>query len=400
MSIGGAGPGKGFTPPPYPYDRLAAVAELAEAVPGGMVDLSVGTPCDPPADAVMVALASSGTERGYPTSVGSPALRQAVVRYLERRFGIDIDPALVAACVGTKEFVASAAWYLRLRSPERDTVLGPPVAYPTYAMSAQLAGCRYVAVPASPGGGLDLEAVSAAETRRALAVWVNSPNNPTGALDDLAAAAAWGRAHDVPVLCDECYVEFTWAAPPASILEHGSSGVLAVHSLSKMSNLAGARVGFYAGDAELVAYLSEVRKHAGLMVPGPVQAGAVAALDDDAHVAEQRERYRRRLELLAAGLRGAGLDARMPAGTFYLWVPVPPWASELGALDGRGGAWVLAEVLARAAGVLVSPGDLYGEAGSGFVRMAVVAPDDRIALVVDRLAAGTDRRLRAGASVT
>jgi succinyldiaminopimelate transaminase len=383
----------GFVPPPYPYSRLSAVAALAGRHPGGMVDLSIGTPCDPPSDAVVAALASSGTERGYPSSVGSPALRQAAARWIDRRFGVDIDIAQIAACVGTKEFVASAAWFLRLRSPDRDTVLSPAIAYPTYALSAQLAGCRNVAVPETPAGGLDLSQVSDEDAARAVVLWVNSPANPTGSLTDLGVAAAWGRARGVTVLSDECYAEFTWATwPPPTILHHGTGGVVAVHSLSKRSNLAGVRVGFYTGDADIVTFLSEVRQHAGLMVPGPVQAAATVALDDDAHVEAQRHRYRRRLDRLAGVLRARGLDAAVPAGTFYLWVPAPPWAMAQGETEGRDGAWVLAEALAEAAGMLVSPGEFYGEAGAGHIRIAVVQPDDRIDLVARRLADSTDVR--------
>ncbi len=179
-------------------------------------------------------------------------------------------------------------------------------------MGATLAGCRAVAVPPRADGTLDLDAVDDADAARALCLWVNSPANPSGQLDDLAAAAAWGRARGVPVLSDECYVEFTWDGPPRTILEHGTEGVLAVHSLSKRSNLAGVRAGFYAGDAELVEYLREVRKHAGLMVPGPVQAAAVAAWADDAHVDEQRPRYRRPAGAGAAILAGIG-HRRRPA---------------------------------------------------------------------------------------
>jgi aspartate/methionine/tyrosine aminotransferase len=205
---------------------------------------------------------------------------------------------------------------------------------------------------------------------------VNVPSNPTGELDDLGSAATWGRAHAVPVLSDECYVEFTWDGPPHTILEHGTEGVLAVHSLSKRSNLAGARAGFYAGDPDLVRYLSEVRKHAGFMVPGPVQAAAIAAWADDVHVDEQRDRYRARLEAMSLALGKVGVDAPLPAGAFYLWVPAPD-----------GDSWALARRLAEAGGALVSPGDFYGPAGSGFVRVAVVQPDERIALVAERLAA-------------
>jgi succinyldiaminopimelate transaminase len=388
----GASPA-GFVPPPYPYSRLAAVADRAERHPGGMVDLSIGTPCDPPPEAVVAALASSGSERGYPTSVGSPPLRDAARRWMARRFGVDVDTAQIGACVGTKEFVASAAWFLRLRSPARDTVLAPAVAYPTYALSAQLAGCRTVGIPESPGGGLDLSQIADEDAARAVMLWVNSPANPTGTLTDLEAAAAWGRAHGVPVFSDECYAEFTWATwPPPTILQQGTDGMVAVHSLSKRSNLAGVRVGFYAGDADIVTFLSQVRQHAGLMVPGPVQAAAVVALDDDVHVEAQRRRYRGRLERLAQVLSAAGLEAAAPAGAFYLWVPAPDWARDQGAAEGRDGAWVLAEALADTAGMLVSPGEFYGPDGADHVRIAAVQPDDRIELAARRLAESPEPR--------
>ncbi len=388
---------EGFSPPPYPYDRLADAARTASAHPGGAVDLSVGTPCDPPPPAVVEALGTSGTERGYPASIGSTPLRGAAAAWMRRRFGVSLDPAQVAACVGTKEFVASAAWFLRLRTPGRDTVLAPALAYPTYAMGARLAGCRVVEVPTGGDGGSDLSAVSDEDAQRALCLWVNSPSNPTGALSDLGAAAAWGRSRAIPVLSDECYAEFTWDGAPTSIVQWGVDGVLAVHSLSKRSNMAGVRVGFYAGDAALVEYLAEVRKHAGLMVPGPVQAAAVVALEDDDHVARQRERYRHRLGRLAEVLRGVGLEAEMPAGGFYLWVPVPAWADTLGAAEGRPGAWVLTTALAEAAGMLVSPGEFYGEQAAGFVRIAAVQPDDRIELVATRLASSDHPHLRPSA---
>ncbi|MFN8018317.1 MAG: pyridoxal phosphate-dependent aminotransferase [Acidimicrobiales bacterium] len=200
---------------------------------------------------------------------------------------------------------------------------------------------------------------------------------PAGGLDDLAAAAAWGRERGVPVLSDECYAEFTWDGPARSILASGTEGVLAVHSLSKRSNFAGARAGFYAGDAELVGYLSEVRKHAGFMVPGPVQAAGALAWADDDHVVVQRARYLERLERLVEGLGSWGLDASVPAGAFYLWVAAPD-----------GDAWGLARRLAEQAGMLVSPGEFYGPAGGGHVRIAAVQPLERIEVGLDRLAAG------------
>jgi succinyldiaminopimelate transaminase len=359
-------PAPGFVPPPYPYDRLAALVETASALPGGAVDLSIGTPCDPPPAFVVEALATSDAERGYPASIGSPAYRAAAAGWMARRFGVVVDPDLVAACVGTKELVASAPLYLRLRSPDRDTVLHPRLAYPTYAMGATLAGCRAVAYDR-------LDDVHPADAARAVCAWVNSPANPHGELDDLGAAAAWGRAEGVPVLSDECYIEFTWSGPGRTILEHGTDGVLAVHSLSKRSNLAGARAGCYAGDPDLVRYLSEVRKHGGLMVPGPVQAAAVAAWSDDGHVDAQREVYRRRLARLRDVLAGMGVDAPAPAGGFYLWAPAP-----------GGDAWGLAGRLAAELGVIVTPGETFGPAGAGHVRLAAVQPDERIALVARR----------------
>ncbi len=363
----------GFVPPPYPYDRLDRLAAIASDVPGGIVDLSIGTPCDPPPDAVVTALSCSGAERGYPPSIGSAELRQAIVSYLVRRFSLPSAPGEVAACIGTKEFVASTPQYLHLRRPERDTVLYPAVAYPTYEMGAVLGGCRPVAVPPGIDGGLDLGAIDPADASRALLLWVNSPSNPTGALSDLGAAAAWGREHDVPVFSDECYAEFTWSDRPRSILEHGADGVVAVHSLSKRSNLAGLRVGFYAGDAHLVGYLREVRKHAGMMVPGPAQHAAVVALRSDDHVEMQRERYRRRLQSMARTLSAWSGDAvTSPAGGFYLWFDT-------------GDGWQFAERLAAEGGALVSPGDFYGAGGANNVRVAVVQPDDRLELVARRL---------------
>ena len=371
-----------FQLPPYPYDRVAALGKLAEALPGGVVDCSIGTPCDPPLPAVIEALSSSGAERGYPASAGSPTLLRAAASWLERRFGLPSVPVgAVAACVGTKELVASVPQVLRLREPERDTVLYPAVSYPTYAMGAALAGCRAVPVAPLPGrlGGLDLASIADSDARRALLLWSNSPSNPSGGLGDLASEAAWGRARGVPVFSDECYAEFTWDGPPRTVLQSGYEGVVAVHSLSKRSNLAGVRVGFYAGDLELVEFLRSVRRHAGLMVPGPAQAAGAVALNDDSHVEIQRTRYHERLTFLAGVLGEAGCPVDLPEGGFYLWVPVPT--------DRWTDAWAMAEDLARRGGILVSPGDLYGPGGAGFVRVAVVQPMDRLELVAERLAA-------------
>jgi aspartate/methionine/tyrosine aminotransferase len=378
----------GFAPPPYPYDRLNVVSARAVArfgaggslgADGGVVDCSIGTPYDPPPDFVLEAMARSNTARGYPASAGSAAYRQAAADWLHRRFGVSIDPMNeLAACVGTKEFVASTAQYLRLRTPVRDTVLYPAVSYPTYAMGALLGNCRPVPVRELPGGGLDLASIDDADAARALVLWTNTPSNPTGQLTDLAEMAEWGRARGVPVFSDECYAEFTWEGRPQTVLSSGTRGVVAVHSLSKRSNLAGVRAGFFAGDSELVNFLLDVRRHAGLMIPGPVQAGAVAAFADDDHVTAQRLRYRERLEFAAAFMSDAGLRTPIPAGGFYLWVPVPETVA--------GGSWALTEYLAMEGGMLTSPGDLYGPAGAGHVRVALVQPMEALRLVAGRLA--------------
>lgn len=369
---------EGFVPPPYPYDRLKGLAEIAGGHEGGMVDFSIGTPFDPPPQPVVAAMAQSGTERTYPPSIGTPAFRTAAAGWLNRLVGDGVDGPVTAddvrATIGSKEFVAGLPTWLKLRTPGRDTVLYPAISYPSYEMGATLAGCRAVPVPVDERWRIDLSAVDQADIDRALCLWVNTPGNPAGGLDDLDAIARWGRENEVLVASDECYAAFTWDGPARSIVTSGLGGVLAVHSLSKRSNLAGARSGFYVGDPELVHYLGEVRKHAGFMQPGPVQAAAVAAFDDEAHVAAQRDIYRRRLELMVQVVAKLGVETEMPGGGFYLWAPAPD-----------GDAWAFAERLATEAGMLVSPGEFYGAAGSGHVRIALVQPDDRVALAASRV---------------
>ncbi len=369
------GPG-GFVPPPYPYDRLDPLRRRADNLPGGVIDLSIGTPTDPAPDVITDALAAAPV-RGYPPSVGTETLRTAAARWIDRRFGASLDPATqIAATIGSKELVAGIPHWLRLRDPSRDTVLHPAISYPSYAMGATLAGCRAVAVPMTGAGTIDLAAIDDVDARRALCLWVNTPGNPAGGLDDLAAVAAWGADRDVVVCSDECYAELTWQGPPRSVLSHTSSGVLAVHSLSKRSNAAGLRVGFYAGDAELVGYLSEVRKHAGFMCPSPSQAAGAAALEDDDHVSVQRQRYRARLESLIEVLGAIGVESTMPGGGFYLFPS-----------DVAGG-WALAERIADELGALVSPGELYGEVASQHVRIAAVGDDERHELLRRRAGLG------------
>lgn len=376
----------GFIPPPYPQDRLASLKEVARARRGGLVDASVGTPVDPMPDvAVQALIEAARAATGYPPSIGSIAYREAAAAWIERRFGVEVDASQVIACIGTKELVASLPHHLALRDPGRDTVLYPAVSYPTYAMGATLAGLRAVPVPVDDRWHLDLAAVDPADAARALVLWLNDPANPTGACatrDEMLAHVEWARTRGIVVASDECYAEFTYDASgaptaPVTALFAGAEGVLAVHSLSKRSNLAGLRAGFVAGDPGLVQYLGEVRKHAGFMVPAPVQAAGAAALADDAHVDEQRARYAARRRRITPALEAAGLRSAGGPSTFYLWL-----ASEAGE-DG----WQIAARLAESAGLLVAPGDLYGADGAAHARLALTLGDADVEAVVERLSA-------------
>jgi succinyldiaminopimelate transaminase len=376
-----------FVPPPYPHDRLGPVRAVAAAVPGGMVDASVGTPVDPMPEVVVRALADAAAgATGYPPTIGSPALREAAVAWIARRFGCTVTTDDVIPCIGTKELVASLPRVLSLRDPSRDTVLYPAVAYPTYEMGALLAGLRPVPVPVDDEWHLDLSRVDAADAARSLVLWLNDPSNPTGVSSSPAGmrdAVEWARARGVVVASDECYAEFTYdadgvAAAPVTVLDAGTDGVLAVHSLSKRSNMAGMRSGFVAGDRALVGYLGEVRKHGGLMMPAPVQAATVAALGDDEHVAAQRDRYARRRAVVLPALEARGLVHDGGTSTFYLWLRDPDRARD---------GWAIADDLATT-GLVVAPGDFYGRASTDHVRVALTLTDDQVALVADRATAG------------
>jgi succinyldiaminopimelate transaminase len=374
-----------FVPPPYPHDRLGAVRETAAAVPGGMIDASVGTPVDPMPKIVLDALAAAAPgATGYPATIGSASLRDAAAGWIHRRFGCVIAPDDVVACIGTKELVASLPRALSLRDPSRDTVLYPAVAYPTYEMGALLAGLRAVPVPVDDAWHLDLDRVDASDANRALLLWLNDPSNPTGAVatpQGMLDAVAWARARGILVASDECYAEFTYdtdGCPAESVtaLRAGADGVLVVHSLSKRSNMAGLRAGFVAGDHELVRYLGEVRKHGGLMMPDPVQAAAAVALGDDEHVREQQARYARRRALALPALESRGLVHDGGSSTFYLW---------LRDADRTRDGWTIAEDLA-ATGLVVAPGDFYGASSTDHVRVALTLTDEQVDLLCDRAA--------------
>ena len=367
--------------------RVASLRDLAAAHPNGIIDCNIGTPCDPVPNFVKAAVSDAvGASGPYPLSAGSPAYRGAGAEWMNRRFGLAVEPEAVAACVGTKEFVASLPQYLNMLGRRngaagRDTVLYPAIAYPTYAFGAQFAGCRAVAVPLDQHWQLDLNAISEADARRATVLWINVPGNPTSAtasVEVLRAAAEWGRAHGVIVVSDECYVEF---APDAhSILECGSDGVLALHSLSKRSNFAGMRNGLYAGDPALVQQLVQLRREAGLIVPTPAQAAAVAAWSDDEHVGEQRARYERRRAFVLDRLAAHGIEHVGGSMPFYIWLSVTDEAADrFNARDGFDLAARFAEV-----GWLTAPGATFGTTGTPYVRIAMVQPDDVLLTALDR----------------
>lgn len=354
----------------FPWDTLTDAAATARSHPDGIVDLSVGTPVDPVAPVIREALAAASAAPGYPATAGTAALRVAVVAALGRRYGVSgLAEHAVLPVIGTKELIAWLPTLLGL-GPD-DTVVVPELAYPTYEVGARLAGTVVVAA----------DSLTQLGPRCPALVYLNSPGNPTGAVlgvEHLRKVVGWARERGALVVSDECYLGLGWDATPVSVLhpavsDGDHSGLLAVHSLSKSSSMAGYRAGFVAGDADVVAELLAVRKHAGMIVPNPVQSAMVAALDDDAHEADQKARYARRRETLLAAFRGAGFEIESSEAGLYLWAT-------------RGQACRDTVDWLADRGVLVAPGDFYGPAGSRHVRVSLTATDERIAAAVARLA--------------
>ena len=356
--------------PVFPWDTLTDVTAIARAHRDGIVDLSVGTPVDDVAPVIRAALAAASATPGYPTTAGTPELRASIHAALQRRFGITgVDSAAVLPVIGTKELIAWLPTLLGLGSD--DTVVIPELAYPTYDVGARLAGAQVLAADSLTQIGPQAPAL----------LFLNSPSNPSGrvlGLDHLRKVVGWARERGVLIASDECYLGLAWDAAPLSVLhpsvcDGDHTGLLAIHSLSKSSSLAGYRAGFVAGDASVVAELLAVRKHAGMMVPGPIQAAMVAALDDDDHVAVQRERYAQRRAVLLSALRGAGFTVDHSEAGLYLWAT-------------RGEPCRDTVTWLAQRGILVAPGEFYGPAGAQHVRVALTATDERIAAAAERLA--------------
>ncbi|MGA4839789.1 bifunctional succinyldiaminopimelate transaminase/glutamate-prephenate aminotransferase [Streptomyces sp. G45] len=355
--------------PTFPWDKLEPYKATAAAHPDGIVDLSVGTPVDPVPEVIQKALVAAADSPGYPTVWGTPELRDALTGWCERRLGArGVTHRNVLPIVGSKELVAWLPTQLGLGPGDR--VAYPRLAYPTYEVGARLARADHVTyddpTELDPAG-LKL-------------LWLNSPSNPTGRVlskDELTRAVAWAREHGVLVASDECYLELGWEADPTSVLHPdvcGGSydGVVAVHSLSKRSNLAGYRAAFLAGDAAVLGELLQIRKHGGMMTSAPTQAAVVAALGDDAHVREQRERYAARRAVLREALVGHGFRIEHSEASLYLWATRDE------------SCWDTVAHLATL-GILVAPGDFYGEAGRDFVRVALTATDERVRAAATRL---------------
>ncbi|HEU4424624.1 MAG TPA: succinyldiaminopimelate transaminase [Pilimelia sp.] len=388
MNLGAGGPAAGL--PDFPWDLLAPVKRIAAVHPDGIVDLSMGTPVDPVAPVIREALTGAANSPGYPLTAGSAVLRRAIAGWVSRACGAEAGTAGPAGgpgeagaggpgaagagfgvlpTIGSKELVAWLPTLLGIGPG--DVVVIPSVCYPTYEVGVRLAGASVVRTDSLTALG---------PTPRVRLVWVNSPANPTGRVlpeAHLRKVVDWARERGAVIASDECYLTLGWEVTPVSVLlprvcGGRYDGVLAVHSLSKRSNLAGYRAGFVAGDPGVVAELLAVRKHAGMIMPAPVQAAMAAALGDEEHATAQRSRYGARREVLRRALVAAGFTIEHSEAGLYLW-----------ATRGESG-WSTVDWLARR-GILAAPGAFYGPAGEQYVRIAFTAPDERVAAVADRL---------------
>lgn len=370
----------GLSLPDYPWEAMAPYLATAAAHPGGVVNLSIGTPVDGTPALIQDALRRAADAPGYPTVHGTQGLREAISGWFERRRGVPgLDPRDIMPTVGSKELVAWLPFLLGLKSG--DVVVRPAVAYPTYDIGATFAGAVHVAAD-------DLDELDAATRSRVRLIWINSPANPTGSVRDAASLRKivdQAREIGAVVASDECYAELGWdewdlqlggeAVP--SILDPrvsggSNEGLLAVYSLSKQSNLAGYRAAFIAGDSAIMANLVNSRKHAGMIVPYPVQEAMRVAIGDDNHVQLQKDIYRSRRQRIVPALKEFGLEIQESKAGLYLWCT----AGEA--------TWDTVGRLAER-GIVVGPGVFYGDAGHGFIRVALTGADDRIDAAVQRL---------------
>lgn len=362
--------------PDFPWDSLIPARQRAAQYPGGAIDLTIGTPVDPVPAFIQAALGGASDAHAYPATIGSNELRTAIARWLHNHRGVTGTPGILPT-IGSKEMVALLPSFLGFG--KGDTVAFPRMAYPTYDVGARIAG-------ATP---LPLNTDADPETwpEGIALLWLNSPGNPDGhvlGIHQLKRLRAWARAHGTIIASDECYAELTWDVPEApSILDTRVCGtdyrdIFCLYSLSKQSNMAGYRGAFIAGDPERIATLTQLRKHAGFMMPTPIQHAMAVALGDEAHVTAQKETYRLRREALSGVLEAAGLrnDPKSVAGLYL-------WAEDA---SGRANGWEIVNACARI-GIVVAPGDFYGEAARGRVRISLTATDEAIGEAIRRLPA-------------
>ena len=347
--------------PDFPWDALVPFGDKARAHPNGIIDLSQGTPVDPTPDFIQQAFRDASNSPSYPFTAGTPELRAAIKNWATQRLGAtgDFD---VLPVIGSKELVA---WLPTII--EATKVLIPEIAYPTYHVGALLAGAQSLPV-----------AIDAASWPKADLAWLNSPSNPTGRVhtaQEIKTCIDWSRNNNSILISDECYLEFDHTAHSLSVLSQtggDNRNILAVHSLSKRSSMAGYRAAFMIGDSQLIARIREIRKHAGMMVPLPVQKAMTVALSDDAHVAQQRDRYNARKDAMRPALVANGFTVEYSDSGLYLWC------------TRNEDAWKSVEWMANL-GILVTPGSFYGQAGAQHIRVAMTATDAQIAEAVIRL---------------
>jgi succinyldiaminopimelate transaminase len=349
--------------PDFPWDALAPFGDKARAHPQGIIDLSQGTPVDPTPEFIQQALRDASNSPSYPVTAGTPELRAAIKKWASQRLGAtgDFD---VLPIIGSKELVAWLPTYLESKS-----VLIPEIAYPTYHVGAVLAGADSVPV------AIDAQSWPVADL-----AWLNSPSNPTGrvhSVEEVNRCIQWSRQNKSVLISDECYLEFDQNAHSVSVLSQtggDNTNILAVHSLSKRSSMAGYRAAFLVGDSALIARIREIRKHGGMMVPLPVQKAMTVALADDEHVAQQRARYNARKDAMRPALASAGFTVEFSESGLYLWC------------TRNEDAWTSVAWLAER-GILATPGSFYGEQGKNHIRIAMTASDAHIADAVQRLKA-------------
>jgi succinyldiaminopimelate transaminase len=343
---------------------LAPYGARAREYKDGIIDLSVGTPVDATPDFIQTALKAAANAPGYPLTIGSPALRESMRNWATNILGVTGEFDLLPS-IGSKEVVASLPTQLQAES-----VLYPKIAYPTYLVSAILAKAEHHSVD-----------FDAAVWPVSDFVWINSPSNPTGRIssrEELQAVIAYSRRAGAVIASDECYFNFPArvdGVQPISLLQVAggdNKNLIALHSLSKRSNLAGYRGGMIIGDPLLIAKIREIRKHSGLLVPAPIQAAMIAALEDETHVHQQAQRYAQRRDMLRPALATLGFVVEHSEAGLYIWCT-------------RGERDMDSVSFFAENGILVTPGGFYGEAGSRHIRIALTATDAQIAAAATRI---------------